>query len=198
MGGYLVKKLKLCCSGIIKFCLVATSIAAVFTLCFLLNCPNVSFAGLTTSYSATSEALFGSNDNPYNNESEFERYFQPSSSISFDNQCNRKCSCSKSVYEPICGADGLLYYSPCYAGCSVETSLDYSKVYQNCDCIINNLILSNNITQKNPNSVYSNYDAVNRMCESKCDHLGLFISLAFFALLFTFLGTMPALSATLR
>lgn len=200
MGGYLVKKLKLSCSGIVKFCMVSTTFAVLFTFCFVLSCPNVSFAGLTSSYSVTSEALVDHEELPNNSEIEFERYFQPSPSLALDNQCNRKCSCSRSVYEPICGADGLLYYSPCYAGCSVELNVDSSKVYQNCNCIINNLIVSNNMSHKyeNRNIVYRSYDAVNKMCDSKCNHLGLFVSLAFFLMLFTFLATMPALSATLR
>ena len=34
-----------------------------------------------------------------------------------DSKCNSNCSCSLDVYNPICGADDVLYYSPCYAGC---------------------------------------------------------------------------------
>jgi solute carrier organic anion transporter family, member 4A len=36
------------------------------------------------------------------------------------------------------------------------------------------------------------------MCESKCSYLGMFVVLCFFVMFFTFLATMPALSATLR
>lgn len=42
------------------------------------------------------------------------------------------------------------------------------------------------------------YDAINEPCSSSCDLLWLFIVLAFFTMLFTFLVTMPALTATLR
>ena len=34
--------------------------------------------------------------------------------------CNSDCQCSQDVYNPVCGIDGILYYSPCYAGCQTE------------------------------------------------------------------------------
>jgi len=27
------------------------------------------------------------------------------------------CSCERDWFEPVCGVDGLTYFSPCYAGC---------------------------------------------------------------------------------
>lgn len=93
-----------------------------------------------------------------------------------------------------------MYYSPCFAGCRVEKSVDGSKVYQNCDCIISNLVLNHSISNKHQRekSIFRDYDAVNTMCESKCAYLGMFVVLCFFVMFFTFLATMPALSATLR
>lgn len=32
--------------------------------------------------------------------------------------CNAGCSCVRELYNPVCGADGMMYYSPCHAGCS--------------------------------------------------------------------------------
>ena len=34
--------------------------------------------------------------------------------------CNSDCQCTQEVYNPVCGIDGILYYSPCYAGCQTE------------------------------------------------------------------------------
>jgi solute carrier organic anion transporter family, member 4A len=50
LGGYLVKKLSLSCSGIIKMCMITASVAGCFALIFFLHCPNVSMAGVTAQY----------------------------------------------------------------------------------------------------------------------------------------------------
>lgn len=65
--------------------------------------------------------------------------------------------------------------------------MDNSKVYLDCECI-----LAPNKTQDR------GYDAINTMCTTSCNNLWYFVSLCFFVMLFTFLATMPALSATLR
>ena len=31
--------------------------------------------------------------------------------------CNLDCGCSRERYNPVCGADKTLYFSPCHAGC---------------------------------------------------------------------------------
>ena len=32
--------------------------------------------------------------------------------------CARQCNCTSNVYQPVCGADSLTYFSSCYAGCA--------------------------------------------------------------------------------
>ncbi|XP_062706143.1 solute carrier organic anion transporter family member 4A1 isoform X2 [Aedes albopictus] len=179
LGGYLVKKLNLSCSGIIRFCLFATVFAALFTICFFLSCPNLTFAGVTASY-------FPRENLRTPDARATEVFFLPKT---LDSACNSKCTCSKMNYEPICGADGVMYYSPCHAGCAQEVNLENAKVYKDCACI--------NATFGS-DEPYRSYDAVNTMCESQCNHLWLFVALCFLVMFFTFLATMPALSATLR
>ncbi|XP_055641042.1 solute carrier organic anion transporter family member 4A1 [Toxorhynchites rutilus septentrionalis] len=179
LGGYLVKKLNLSCSGIVRFCLFATVFAALFTICFFLSCPNLTFAGVTAPYFPLDNLR-----TPVAHSTEL--FFLPKT---LDNACNSRCSCSKQNYEPICGADGVMYYSPCHAGCSEEVNLANAKAYKDCACI------NSTFGQNEP---YRSYDAVNTMCESQCNHLWIFVSLCFLVMFFTFLATMPALSATLR
>lgn len=42
--------------------------------------------------------------------------------------CNSNCSCARSYYDPVCGADGVQYFSACYAGCSSQSSDHVDKV----------------------------------------------------------------------
>eukprot|EP00808_Paulinella_micropora_P032273 g68497.t1 len=53
----------------------------------------------------------------------------------FQRPCNQHCGCESQpfVHNPICGADGLTYANPCYAGCT-----NYSVVtgqYNHCQCV---------------------------------------------------------------
>lgn len=170
LGGYLVKRLKLTCSGIIKLCLIVSITATFFTLCFLLSCPNLPFAGVTSAYSSQTKLL---------SDVDFRRV-----DYDLDSTCNMNCGCNKFDYDPVCGADGVMYFSPCHAGCDKELNMDGSKIYLNCECI--------------HSSANSSYDAINTICETTCNNLGYFIAVCFMLMLFTFLATMPALSATLR
>ncbi|KAL5240236.1 hypothetical protein ACI65C_007646 [Semiaphis heraclei] len=52
--------------------------------------------------------------------------------------CNVGCNCGKSMnYNPVCSFDGsTTFYSPCYAGCTLETIANGGvKAYSNCTCI---------------------------------------------------------------
>lgn len=176
-GGYLVKKFNLACSGIIKMCLISTAIATCFTVCFFISCPNMHFAGITGPYRTQLQTPETNTIRP----TEFAEQFH------LESECNSMCKCSRSNYDPVCGIDGIMYYSPCHAGCFKELNMDNSKVYLDCECI------------SAPNKTQDRgYDAINTMCESSCHNLWFFVSLCFFVMFFTFLSTMPALSATLR
>ncbi|XP_046326405.2 solute carrier organic anion transporter family member 2A1-like [Haliotis rufescens] len=46
--------------------------------------------------------------------------------------CNSDCGCTNTIYFPMCGADGVNYFSPCHAGCS-DFSINHT--YSNCSCV---------------------------------------------------------------
>ncbi|KAG1686601.1 Solute carrier organic anion transporter family member 4C1 [Nymphon striatum] len=99
MGGYLIKRLKLQCRGILKFCCIGSGVSLTLLFVFAIRCNTPSFAGVNIPYTNLSENVV----------------------------CNSDCGCQLSDYDPICGTDGVIYYSPCLAGCKdvyhIESSI---------------------------------------------------------------------------
>ncbi|XP_007653972.1 solute carrier organic anion transporter family member 4A1 isoform X1 [Ornithorhynchus anatinus] len=94
--------------------------------------------------------------------------------------CNENCECLTENYSPICGSNNIMYYSPCLAGCTKGTILpNGQKVYRNCSCI--------------PQG-----HATAGKCTSSCEKKSLLLLFMFIAIFFTFLSSIPALTATLR
>lgn len=170
LGGYLVKKFDLHVKGIVRLCLGLTISVLILMLVFLVSCGNNSFAGVNVEYGSTAE-------------NSTVNFFGSAEMVS---GCNSDCQCSQDVYNPVCGIDGILYYSPCYAGCQTENTGD-EKTYSNCSCVV-----------FNRNTTSPAYEAIEGKCESTCNYLPLFMPIFAILMLLTFVASMPALSATLR
>ncbi|XP_061179184.1 solute carrier organic anion transporter family member 4A1-like isoform X1 [Saccostrea echinata] len=169
LGGYLVKRFNLGVRGIIRFCLAISIPCFLSVLVFLVNCENVLFAGVNIDYGELAS----------NGTRKFLGKFSTSS-------CNANCGCTLENYNPVCGIDGIMYYSPCYAGCSNSIPGTDPVQYQNCSCV------------SYDTSTMPSYMAVTGKCESSCSMLPLFMAIFFLIMFFTFVISMPALSATLR
>ena len=39
--------------------------------------------------------------------------------------CNLECQCDTQKFEPVCGSDSVMYFTPCHAGCSYDYIIDY-------------------------------------------------------------------------
>uniref|UniRef100_A0A665VLJ0 Solute carrier organic anion transporter family member n=1 Tax=Echeneis naucrates TaxID=173247 RepID=A0A665VLJ0_ECHNA len=185
LGGYMVKRLNLRCRGIIRFCMVCAMVSLLAIFIFLIHCPNVPMAGVTAPYHGQT------------GEHQLDQYEKPSK-LHFRNSsleenltvgCNAGCSCSRDLYNPVCGADGVMYYSSCHAGCSSINHTERStgkQVYSGCSCVVGNV------------SWGGEGFAVAGKCGSSCHHMPAFLSFFFIIISFTFLCSIPALTATLR
>ncbi|XP_051516494.1 solute carrier organic anion transporter family member 4A1-like [Myxocyprinus asiaticus] len=187
LGGYIVKKLNLRCRGIIRFCMLCALVSLLAIFIFLLHCPNVPMAGVTAPYYSSL---------PHNHYSA--PYLQAdsqghNSSLSelgnLTVSCNVGCHCVMELFNPVCGADGVMYFSPCHAGCR-SINHTYSprgrQVFSGCSCIIGNV------------SWGEEGFAEEGKCVSSCNHMPAFLTFLFIIIFFTFLCSIPALTATLR
>ncbi|XP_035694932.1 solute carrier organic anion transporter family member 4A1-like isoform X2 [Branchiostoma floridae] len=161
LGGYLVKRFELQVRGIVKMCTVLTLMTItlmtmVSLLLFLITCEDVSMTGVNTAYHNSSHA--------------------PTSLI---DGCNARCGCSRDQYQPVCGGDELVYFSPCLAGCQGLATNNGSQVYDNCTCVAGGF-------------------ATSGICAVNCPLKPLFLVILFFMSLGMFITYIPLLTATLR
>ncbi|KAJ7404435.1 Solute carrier organic anion transporter family member 4A1 [Pitangus sulphuratus] len=111
----------------------------------------------------------------------------PGGHLNLTAACNAKCGCLQETYSPVCGSDDIMYYSPCHAGCKKvsEKLRNGKKVYHECSCVNRTLL-------PGPG------DAEAGKCTSSCAKKPLLLCFMFVVILFTFLSSIPALTATLR
>uniref|UniRef100_A0A3P9JE33 Solute carrier organic anion transporter family member n=1 Tax=Oryzias latipes TaxID=8090 RepID=A0A3P9JE33_ORYLA len=187
LGGYIVKSLNLRCRGIIRFCMMCATVSLLAIFIFLTHCPNVPMAGVTAPYGSLAEQhqlekYKGLYDIP-------ERLNSSSLDESLTVGCNAACNCVREVYNPVCGSNDVMYYSPCHAGC---TSINHTEeatgkqVFSGCSCVVGNT------------SWGKEGFAIAGKCGSTCHHMSIFLSFFFIVIGFTFLCSIPALTATLR
>ncbi|XP_030049280.1 solute carrier organic anion transporter family member 4C1 [Microcaecilia unicolor] len=170
VGGLLVSKLKLNCRNLIKFSIIMSVVSLGLSSVFLFaKCGNDPFAGVSTLYNGTGD--LGELTAP----------------------CNENCSCLRSSYSPVCGADNIQYFSPCYAGCTSYTTENKQKVYHNCSCIENP-----KHTWSSDGDFFNTSIAQEGKCPATCQNMPLFMGFFFFVVVFTFMSATPITMAILR
>ncbi|XP_042913519.1 solute carrier organic anion transporter family member 4A1-like [Parasteatoda tepidariorum] len=152
-------------------CIIFSFICVGLVFIFILHCPNAKFAGLNHFLPNSSE---------------------PSGIPRFKGTCNDACDCSPRQYDPVCGTDNIVYYSPCYAGCKSTYQIGSTKIYGDCSCIRHE---GQNATVNGQNVIIQ---ATREKCVNYCTYMPVFLLLIFLSMLFTFLVSMPSLSGTLR
>uniref|UniRef100_A0A182TD88 Kazal-like domain-containing protein n=1 Tax=Anopheles melas TaxID=34690 RepID=A0A182TD88_9DIPT len=115
IGGCILKRFQLKPKGAVQFVLISNLIClSCYGLLFFLGCENLKMAGTTIPY--------------YNSSAHSVEPFQ----VNLTAACNFGCECHMYDVEPVCGNNGLTYFSPCHAGCTAFSS---SSNYTNCACV---------------------------------------------------------------
>ncbi|XP_040477975.1 solute carrier organic anion transporter family member 4C1 isoform X2 [Ursus maritimus] len=168
LGGVVVSKLKMTCKNTMKFSLLTSLFAFALSFVFIYaNCENEPFAGVSELYNGTGK--LGNLTAP----------------------CNTDCNCLRSYYYPVCGGDGIQYFSPCFAGCKNYVSERHSKVYYNCSCIARNIEMT-------PTVADFDFEAKAGKCENRCSKLPIFLGFLFATIVFTFMSGTPITVSILR
>ncbi|XP_072028950.1 solute carrier organic anion transporter family member 5A1-like [Amphiura filiformis] len=176
LGGALLKKVG---HGLTKTASVffgATIVSCcLFGVLFLIDsCPTMPLAGVSTSYYASDA---------------WERPPDPAN-ISLTESCNSQCNCSMSSYEPVCGANGIAYFSPCHAGCVGIRNIGEERSEYNftdCSCIAAYDDLEDGLDY-----------AVSGDCENKCESLVWFMVVLIIIVISTATIQMPGITVILR
>ncbi|KAH3858651.1 solute carrier organic anion transporter family member 4A1-like [Dreissena polymorpha] len=168
LGGYLVKRFNLKCRGIIRMC-AAFMVAACLCGPFMLaQCPNDPVYGM---------------DSPY---------MQGSPASGLVSGCNELCGCTTEGFEPLC-AQGIIFFSPCHAGCTDSITIDGKKTYANCSCLANaTTALSTNTS---PSDVTSFQPG---KCSGSCPWLYVFCAMFLVTMVLTFATMSPGVAALFR
>ncbi|KAH3750801.1 hypothetical protein DPMN_185335 [Dreissena polymorpha] len=200
LGGFIVKRGKLKCRGIIRLNMVCATLGLLISAVFWLQCPTQSIAGVSTDYVTGSPRA---------------------TPVDLVSTCNVECGCSARTYEPVCGMDGNIYFTPCHAGCNGHFALMQGpmgpyKMYTNCSCVDEGLSYQNNmtpssssattmvttvitsITDSNENATGLAMGASQGVCMSDCQLLYVVAPLLFVGMMLTFMTCSPTQTATMR
>lgn len=79
-----------------KFCMISSIIAAFCTICFSFSCPNLNFAGVTSSYNNGFNLESKGVEQKVEYKSNFDQSF-----VKLESKCNSDCKCSKTDFEPV-------------------------------------------------------------------------------------------------
>ncbi|XP_047599212.1 solute carrier organic anion transporter family member 1C1 isoform X1 [Lutra lutra] len=115
-GGIVMKKFRISVYGAAKLYLGSSALGyLLFLSLFALGCENSDVAGITISYQGTKPVSY------------HER--------ALFSDCNSRCKCSETKWEPMCGENGITYASACLAGCQTSTRSGKTLIFYNCTCV---------------------------------------------------------------
>ncbi|XP_071493576.1 solute carrier organic anion transporter family member 4A1-like, partial [Diadema antillarum] len=162
VAGIIMNRLDLKFPGLVKFCIVGTVFSLFCGSVFFAVCPTQSFSGVTVQYESTWESHSGP--------------------AVLNATCNSQCRCPTS-YDPVCGSDGVTYYSACHAGCEAQLTDDGDMLFTNCRCVGNSN--SSSYSESTSRTVESG------TCPTSCPYRWLYYIAIF---LVVFLGAMSGVA----
>ncbi|KAJ0069900.1 hypothetical protein NL108_016059 [Boleophthalmus pectinirostris] len=180
-GSYFMKRFKMQIRGMIGFCIVCTVLGLFANFMFFIHCPTVPLAGVNVPYPNQLE-------NPMLEKIDRTSLHQLNSSSvneQLTSQCNINCTCDK-VFRPVCGADHVMYFSPCYAGCTSINLTSSGEVYTGCSCVMGNVSWAHERV------------AVAGQCKGSCSLIPLFLTLMTISAFLTTFSYLAPITATLR
>ncbi|XP_072142802.1 solute carrier organic anion transporter family member 4A1-like [Dermacentor andersoni] len=175
LGGYVVTKLNVKSSTIVRYCVVLSFVPWFTLFVFTHSCPS------------SHRALVNLTTNSDDRKLTFR---------DLEHSCNAYCNCSGVGYDPVCGSDNFTYYSPCIAGCGNVRNFKRTKLYTHCTCVNGPTLFM--AADENRNETGSYYMARRDPCATDCRLILVYAVAIFIALFFTFLLIVPALTALLR
>ncbi|CAB4061514.1 SLCO3A [Lepeophtheirus salmonis] len=183
-GGYILKRLQLRPKGAVQLVIFFNFLClACYVMLFLFGCDNVKMAGTTSPY--------------YSNVNKTEPF-----TINLTASCNFGCQCDMNDVQPVCGANGLTYFSPCHAGCTETGSRNNN--YTDCACVVNTeeKYLSSPIRRGKSGNNFAEVTvipvATAGPCYTQCGMILPFMVLLFFMTLVVAVTQMPVLMVVLR
>ncbi|ESO98163.1 hypothetical protein LOTGIDRAFT_239068 [Lottia gigantea] len=176
LGGFVTRKLKLDIRGTLRLCILAMVVSLFGCSILWIRCSTEDIAGINAPYPISPEFLI-----------QDESVYIPD----LTSECNKDCHCTTNIYNPVCDTDGLLYFSPCHAGCKQRSAVVNSSDYTMCSCV--------NSTEGIEEGRNIGRNAVwDTNCRKSCTILYVFLCLLFLLISFCFLPIAPGDSVQLR
>ncbi|XP_077990594.1 solute carrier organic anion transporter family member 5A1-like [Glandiceps talaboti] len=178
-GGFLVKKFNMNTTGTARLAFICVLVSFIsFASLFPLRCGALDLAGISVGYKPR----------------EFKEI--EIGTINITSQCNSRCQCDPWSYQPVCGENGITYYSPCHAGCQqiivgVDRQDNLVMNFTNCACISE--YFQDEVTRDD--STYATFGKCERDCSKE---LGLFMAVLTGLVVITATVQVPILMTTLR
>ncbi|XP_055947691.1 solute carrier organic anion transporter family member 74D-like isoform X3 [Argiope bruennichi] len=104
-----------------------------------------------------------------------DRILMPGTSVNEDqtlnlyNECNAGCGCTRRVFEPVCGPDGVSsFFSPCFAGCPNTTGMISSIIQPTITSASNATIFTDCKCVTAGNSTYEVSNVISGFCSTGC------------------------------